>query len=131
MKRISTFALLALAALVAVPAAKAQGQLKAHIPFAFTVANTGLPAGDYAVTSPAQGVVRLVNTENRASAAVVGLKSHAESNGKSVLVFKRYGNQYFLHRILSPTSERYNVDVPLWRLEKRARSGEGILVAMR
>lgn len=131
MKRISTLALLTVAAFLAVPAANAQGTLKAKIPFAFTVANTPLSAGEYTISAPVSGVVRLVNAETHEAAAIGISKGFHEPNGKSALVFDKYGTQYFLHRILCPTTANLNVDVPLSRLEKRARFGEGILVAAR
>jgi len=52
-------------------------------------------------------------------------------------LFDKYGNQYFLHRVLCPTVTSLNLDVPQGNAEKQARSysleaklhNEGILVA--
>ena len=130
MKRISTFALLCVAVLIA-PAANAQVQLKAKVPFAFAVADKALPAGEYTISSPDRGLVRLVNWDQGAVATVPVAKSYSDPNGKNVLVFAKYGNQYFLRQVLSPTTERLNVNVPVFSREKRARSSEGILIAAR
>ena len=130
MKRISALFLLTVAAFLAVTAADAQA-VKANIPFAFTVANSPLPSGEYIISSPASGVVRLTNLKTDDTAVITVAKGFHDANGKTALMFDKYGNQYFLHQILCPTSANLNVDVPLSRLERRARSGEGILVAAR
>ena len=131
MKRISTLALFSLVALITAPAAKPQVALKAHVPFAFMVADRALPAGEYTVSSPDRGVIRLISSEQHVIASIPVAKSFTDPNGKDALVFAKYGTQYYLRQIVSSTTERLNTDVPMWRREKGARSGEGILVAMR
>jgi hypothetical protein len=131
MKRNFAFALLSIAALIAVPSIKAQQQLTSNVPFAFTVAGKALPAGEYTISSPGHGVVRLVSAQNNVVATVTVAKCYDDANGKNVLVFAKYGNRYFLRQILTPTTEALRVNIPMWRLERRARSGEGILVAAR
>jgi len=131
MKRISTLALLSLAAVMAAPAAWTQIQLKASVPFAFTAADIALPAGEYSVCSSHNGVVRLVNLDKHVFATVTVAKSYNDPNGKNLLVFAKHGDQYFLRKIVSPVTEKLNVDLPVTGREKRARSGEEILVAAR
>jgi hypothetical protein len=131
MKRISWLALFCLGSLIAVPAAQSQASLKAHVPFAFMVADRVLPAGEYTVTSPDRGVIRLVSSEHNVITSIPVAKSFADPNGKNALIFVKYGKQYFLRQIVSSITERLNTDVPMWRQEKAIRSGERILVAMR
>lgn len=131
MKRITTLALLSIATLISVPAANAQVQLKANVPFAFTVADKPLPAGEYTITAPDNGIVRLQNAKLHSMATVAVGRSYTDPSKKNLLVFAKYGNQYFLRQILSPTTQRLNVTVPMFNREKRVRSGEGILIAAR
>jgi hypothetical protein len=131
MKQLTIFALLSIAALIAVPTTHAQVQLKAKVPFAFTVADKPLPAGEYSICSPDRGVLRLVNSEQHTVALVAAVKGHSDPNGKNLIVFARYGDQYFLRQIVSQASEGLNVNVPLFNREKRARSSENVLIAAR
>jgi hypothetical protein len=131
MKRISLLALFCLASLITMPAARPQVSLKANVPFAFMVADRILPAGNYTVSSPDRGVIRLVSSEQHVITSIPVAKSSTDPNGKNALVFVKYGKQYFLRQIVSSITERLNADIPMWRQEQAARSGEGILVAMR
>src|SRR5205807_2213376 len=101
MKRmIPTLALLTLAVLIALPAAMAQGvALKANIPFAFTVGDQPLPAGEYTVSSPVSGLIRVTNNQTHDSATIVSNRGSHDAGKNSKLLFNRYGNRYFLHRI--------------------------------
>jgi hypothetical protein len=137
--KMPALALLTLAASFAVPGALAQGVvLKAHVPFSFTVGTTYLPSGEYIISTPLSGVVRIENTENHRVATVSTSRAYHESDRGNKLVFERYGAVYFLHRILCPMTTQMNVDLPRGKLEKRARSreamfetGEQVLVAAR
>jgi len=124
-------ALLFVAALITLHAATAQVALKAKVPFAFTVADRALPAGEYTISSPDRGVIRLVSSEQHVITSIPVARGNKDPNGKNALVFARYGKQYFLREIVSSTAERLNTEVPTWGREKAAHSGEGILVALR
>lgn len=137
MKWIPTLALLTLMVLIALPGAMAQGvALKADIPFAFTVGDTPLPAGEYTVSAPVAGLIRIANEQTGDAATVSISHGNHDSGRDSKLLFNRYGDRYFLHRIFCPTTNAMNVDIPVWSREKKARSlearldtGEQILVA--
>ncbi len=137
MKWIPTLTLLALLALIALPGAMAQGvALKADIPFAFTVGDTPLPAGEYTVTSPVSGLIRVTNDRTHDTAILAVKHGNHDPGADSKLLFTRYGDRYFLHRIFCPSAHAMNVDIAVWSREKRARSleaklnhGEQILVA--
>ena len=73
-------------------------KIRIHLPFSFTVENTTFDAGDYVVTEPSNGVLRVQNQSNNHSVfqRVQSAHSRGESDGRVKLVFHRYGAQYFL-----------------------------------
>ena len=138
MKRIPTLSLMILAALSAIPALAQGVVLKAEVPFGFTVGDTYLPAGQYTISSPYAGVVRVANDSKNMAATVSDVHDFSDPGHGSKLVFEKYGERYFLHHVLCPTTVSLNVDIPEWNAEKRARTreakldhGEQILVAAR
>jgi hypothetical protein len=137
MKRISAVALFVVTSLSAITSAAAQAPgIRANIPFAFTVADTWMPAGDYVITYPDSNVVEVRAVKGKAIAMVVSLPSSIESNSGSELEFNKYGNSYFLNRVLCPSNNGMNVDLAHGRAEKRARTleaglrnGEHVMIA--
>ena len=128
MKWIPTLALLALAVLVALPGAMAQGvALKADIPFAFTVGDQPLPAGEYTISSPLSGVLRVSNDQTHDAATITTSHGNHDAGTNSKLLFNRYGNRYFLHRVFCPATSAMNVDIAVWSREKKAKTLEGKL----
>jgi hypothetical protein len=122
MNRITAISLLTLGSLASCAAAMAQQPaMKANIPFNFTVGNTWMPAGEYRISSPNRLVLEFQSADYAHIATVVSAESHQESNSGSKLVFERYGNQYFLHRVLCPTVSELNLDVASGKTEKAAR----------
>jgi hypothetical protein len=121
MNRISAISLLTIASLATCTGAIAQ-QLKANIPFGFTVGNTWMPAGEYTISSPLRQVVQVRSTDLAKIATIVSFQSYNESKSGSKLVFDKYGDQYFLRRVLSPNFASLNLDVPQGKAEKQARS---------
>ena len=129
MKRISTLATLAfaafLAASLAVPSACAQGVvLRARVPFPFTVAETSMPAGNYLISSPSSGVIRIANADNNMAAAVTTTHDFQEPRGENKLIFNKYGEQYFLHTVICSETAQMNVDFATWKAEKSVRARE-------
>ncbi len=127
MKRITAIALFSISALAASIGAVAQQGMKANIPFNFTVGNTNLPAGEYTITSPVEQVIRLRSADNASTATVVSLHSNEEPGSQSKLVFLKYGNHYFLHRVLSASCSSMDLDIATGKAEKEARSAEAKL----
>jgi hypothetical protein len=126
MKRILAIALFVASSLAAAGNLSAQNhQMKANIPFAFTVGSRTLPAGSYTISSPSSNLMVVRNDQNRMAAASTVHGSDKQSPS-SVLVFHRYGNQYFLEEILDP-SNAMNVSVPRSKGEKSARREEAAL----
>lgn len=128
MKRTGAIALLTVALLSASTGVLAQeGAVVADVPFNFTVGAKLLPAGKYTISSPSSGVVHIQNADRKLFASVVALKSNHESDGGGKLVFNRYGDQYFLHRILCRSKYHLNLDIPSSKSEKTARTREAKL----
>ena len=139
MKRITALALFTIAALATSTGAFAQQPgMKANIPFDFTVGNTWLPAGEYTISSPLQTVIAVRNSDNTSAATVVSNHSNYEAGKGSKLVFLKYGDRYFLHRVLCSSNSAMNLDIAPGKAEKEARiqeaklhTGHEVLVAAR
>ena len=78
-----------------------QRLMKVNIPFAFSVQDQSLPAGQYLVfTVTPQRSIRIVSANGKHSAIVNTLPNYAkEPSSNSRLVFHRYGNEYFLAEV--------------------------------
>lgn len=101
MKRILSLAVVTIAICLVATATQAQSdslKIRVHVPFSFTVENTTFDAGDYVVTQPSNGVLRVQNQSGYSSTVqhVESAHSRMESDGRVKLVFHRYGGQYFL-----------------------------------
>ena len=136
MNRIFAIALFAASSLAAAGNLSAQNhQMKANIPFAFTMGSKTLPAGSYTISSLSSNAVTVRNNQNR-MAAITTVYDSGKQSPNSVLVFHRYGDQNFLEAILSPNA--MNVSVPRCKREQSAqreeaglREGTETLVALK
>jgi hypothetical protein len=117
MKRIIAIALFAASSLAAAGNLSAQEHtVKANIPFDFTVNNNVLPAGTYTISSISPYVVQVRNV-NGHIAEFSAVHNDDQRSKTPVLIFQRYGNQYFLHEILAANA--LNVAVPPSKREQR------------
>jgi hypothetical protein len=101
--------------------AQSQPVLKASIPFDFSAANRTLPAGDYTVSNTnAVGGTIVVRRDDGEKAVVLITRPHyAENQGKqAMLVFRRYGDQYFLAKVIS-MGDSTGREIPMSKTEKR------------
>ena len=75
--------------------------MKVNVPFAFSVEDHILPAGEYFVlTVTPEHAIRIVSTDWKHSAIVNTLPNYAKSPSEtSRLVFHRYGDEYFLTQV--------------------------------
>ena len=89
--------------------------LKANVPFEFTVSGQSMPAGEYTIAAVSAGLptIRISNADSGVLA--VANRSDNERSGKSTLIFHRYGDQYFLSRIVSGQTA---MELPASRNEK-------------
>ena len=125
MKRITAIGLFIASLATSIGAVAQQGK-KANIPFDFTVGDTKLLAGEYTITSIEQEV-RLQSANNASMATVVSLHSNVQPGSQSELVFLKYGNRYFLHRVLSASNNSMDLDIATGKADKEARSEEARL----
>jgi hypothetical protein len=102
--KVGVLVLLSIAALAASAKAQTGTALKANIPFDFTVAGQRFAAGHYSITRASQtsgDLVLEVNSLDEHSRAFP-ITSRLESltaRDNSVLIFRRYGDEYFLAQV--------------------------------
>jgi hypothetical protein len=115
-----TTALLAVACLLASVLGYAQSPVRANIPFEFTIGQKVLPPGQYSISSVSDRVLEFNNWEKHVTifvpataTAYVGQKPHE-------LVFRVYGDQYFLHEIRGGLGE-FALDIQPSKLEKETQ----------
>jgi hypothetical protein len=139
MKRTPAVALFVLSCLgVAARVVAQEPAVGAKVPFEFTVGGKLLPADTYTITSSSPGVVMIQSADKHFTAVTTASHGNQQSADGSKLVFAKYGDQYFLHRILCPATASMNVDIPKSKVEKRVQrqeamvnGGEPVLVAAR
>ncbi|MGH9931324.1 MAG: hypothetical protein ACREA9_19130 [Pyrinomonadaceae bacterium] len=118
--------MIALLTVAGLSSAKAQTQpglqLKASIPFAFSVGNQVMPAGEYTVrcTNPSSDmkILQLRSTDGRESALVRTSSVIGKSQDVAKLVFYRYRDQYFFAQVWLP-SEAIGLQAAKSRAEKQ------------
>jgi hypothetical protein len=97
-------------------------QLKANIPFAFSVGNKTMPAGEYTVgcTNPTSDikVLQLRSSDGHESALVMTRSIIGKTQDNAKLVFYRYGDQYFFAQAWLP-SNSIGMQAPKSRSEKQ------------
>ena len=95
--------ILALALIVGTPMIQAQARTQANVPFAFSLDQKSMPAGDYEISSLSSSVVALRNQNTREARLVIESMyvqaSEASEAPHAKLLFRKYGDQYFLAEI--------------------------------
>jgi len=139
MKNFAGFLLVALASLATATGAIAQDRVvNATIPFDFTAGERFLPAGQYMMFSPYANIIEIQSQDKRIVAFVVATHGFDEPASGSQLEFTKYGQRYFLHRILCPNATGMNMRIPSGKSEGKVLSqeakldlGETVFVAAR
>ncbi|MGB8768271.1 MAG: hypothetical protein WCC92_01545 [Candidatus Korobacteraceae bacterium] len=92
-------AILGVALIVSVPFVQAQSRLNADVPFAFSLQDKAMPAGNYQII--ANGQVLEVRNLDSQKAQLLGKPMSVQSSKEESpkLVFHKYGDQYFLSQI--------------------------------
>jgi hypothetical protein len=99
LKSIAQSSLMVLSFLLTTAGAHAQSATRANVPFAFKVGTTQMPAGTYAIPEhQGSNVITLRNVQTGASTVVMA-RPENPSEKTNVLIFHRYGNQYFLSEL--------------------------------
>ena len=98
--------------------------IRANIPFAFSVGDKVLPAGEYRIqqVNPSSDLALLqIATANGEALVLVRVRPiHAQSTDQTALVFNRYGSNYFLSTLAIEGA------TDAWRTPKsRAEHGVG------
>jgi hypothetical protein len=92
-------------------AAQAQNRalIKANIPFAFTVENVELPAGNYTISSLAPDSLIMVQSADGRHAAIVHMQESAKLQDakQTMMVFRHLGNEFFLSQVWQQGSGVY------------------------
>jgi hypothetical protein len=101
--------------------AQSRPQLRADVPFSFHAGSAVLPSGKYTINRPAStnGMI-LVRAENGGKGAYVvsNNKEKGTAANASRLVFRRYGDQYFLAQVWTK-GETAGVTFPMSNQEKK------------
>jgi hypothetical protein len=97
--------------------------VEAKVPFDFTVGSQLLPADTYIISSDQFRVTTIKGVDRHSRMVTIASPSNRESVSGSKLVFKKYGNEYFLSEILCPTSSM-NLQLPESKLEKQVQTQE-------
>lgn len=86
----------------------------AHIPFAFQIGSSYLPAGTYRVQMQGNDMLS-IKGESGAAVMLVMWESTNKPSGGSAVVFHHYGNQYFLREVRTDGNQAF-----LWSSETKA-----------
>jgi len=93
----------------------------AKVPFEFVIGNQVMPAGDWVVQAQSGDILALRNYDARKSVLAASMRDDEKPENRTVLVFERYGDQYFLSQIkVENTNLTYKL--PKGRAEKELRA---------
>jgi hypothetical protein len=83
--------------------------MKANIPFAFTVANVALPAGEYTIFNLAPDKLILLQSADGRHAAIVHLQESAKLQDakQTMIVFQHLGDEFVLSQVWQQGSGVY------------------------
>jgi hypothetical protein len=96
--------------------------MKVKIPFAFETRGVAMPAGNYELTRPSDGLVRISGVDSSKTVSFLWVPARGKGeNGLGALTFHRYGDRYFLVKITPPGGNA--VAPPPTRAERELWSG--------
>jgi len=93
--------------------------LKANVPFEFTVSGQSMPAGEYTVAPLTFGSAAISISSVNSGVLATVIRGDSGRTGESKLIFHRYGDQYFLARIVNGDRATAMV-LPVSRNEKES-----------
>jgi hypothetical protein len=97
----------------------------AKVPFDFTVGHDQLPSGTYIIRREPWGLVTMQSIDRRLSVAVTTTLA-PDSMAGDKLVFRKYGDRYFLGKV---STSVFSAQFPLSKLEKALRYKEAEAIA--
>jgi hypothetical protein len=126
MKQIFITILVALACLVASSKVSAQAAMQATIPFSFTVEERLLPAGEYLLQYVTPSVIELMNSKGHVRLFVRMAPSDYVGRNPHRLIFKQYGDKYFLNEMRGGLGE-YALSIRPSKLERKIQNEQAAL----
>ena len=103
--------------------------VKANIPFDFMVGGEKLSAGEYTVeTGVAQSAMMVRNWKTKRPAGSITQNFQVRAGSKPQLIFRRYGDQYFLAKVITYTS---GIELPKSKAEREASKAKRDLLTMK
>jgi len=103
--------------------------LEANIPFDFMVGGEKLPAGKYTVErGVAQSAMVVRNWKAKRAASSITHEFQVRAGSKPLLVFHRYGDQYFLAKVITYSS---GIELPKSKAEREAAKAKRDLLTMK
>jgi hypothetical protein len=121
MIRITAIALLAAAGTLGLGNALAQDAVRATMPFDFTVGSKLLPAGTYTINRARNELIEIHSVNSDVGMLSDSFSDDTQSKNGAVLVFDKYGGEYFLREVLGGSVGGMNVNLPLSASEERVR----------
>jgi hypothetical protein len=120
MKRTTALAFLA-ATLISMCSALAHAQAdEFKVPFNFIVGNQTLSADTYRVSYAYGNILLISNSDGSSSATISTFATYDRTPARGTLLFARYGNRYFLHKVLSRDLAT-NAEIPKSGIEKQVQ----------
>jgi hypothetical protein len=129
MKRITAIVLVTLAGFFTAGSLQAQSyEVRAKIPFDFSVGSKQLPSGSYELFSEGrdQNLLEIRNRDQKVSILTLTEETGNSPAYVSELIFNKYGDRYFLSEIRC-TSIGMDLEVPPSKQEKQVRTQQAWL----
>ena len=122
-KHAATLLILMLAGLTGlVNAQVVHPKIMADVPFEFTANGKTMPSGECTITLEGDGTKILwIKSGNQNLAAIPHATQSLKASDKTILVFHRYGDRYFLASI-SSQGETLGYELPVTKLEAELRA---------
>lgn len=117
------------AMLMPVHLAAQSGTFRITVPFDFAAGSQPFPAGEYWVSSNADGLIHLSSGDGRVNQAMLANPVYPKNRENwTGLVFRRYGSVYFLSRIWSGSDRGNELPKSAAEREMTAGIGQGVRV---
>jgi len=105
------------------------GPMKANIPFDFMAGGKKFTAGEYTVrTGIFQSTLEVRNLKTKQAAVAIAQGLEVRAGSKPQLVFRRYGNQYFLAKATDYSS---GIELPMSKAEREAAKAKRDFLTMK
>jgi hypothetical protein len=127
MRRITAIALFTVAGFLSAGNALAQQrEIRATVPFDFTVAGKVLPAGDYTINQVSEAAIELRSREQHVAMLALASPTVEQSANGNELVFEKHAGRYSLREILC-ASAAMNLGLPAEKWRKSGLTEEATL----